>query len=176
MSGGNSVATTEGGAGKIVAAGLDDLAAMAEFWARLMEEENPPFFTVGPHGRRRAETAFGRMLTQPDHYHAYLSLLPSVPSPSGFILGSVYDRLYGEPRRAGTILHWYVLPEYRARGVGEALYQSLMTWFQDERVEVLEVMARKEELRTNAWTARGFTGVLDLFMKEAPWGSTPNSS
>ena len=83
----------------------------------------------------------------------------------------MYDRLYGEPRRAGTILHWYVLPEKRAQGIGEALYQSLMCWFQDEGVEVLEVMARKEELRTKAWTDRGFTGVLDLFMKEAPWAS-----
>ena len=159
----------EAGSWTIVEAGLEDLSVMADFWARLMEEESPPFFFVGPNGRRRAETAFGRMVAQPDFYRGYLSLSGSDLHPSGFILGSVYDRLYGEPRRAGNILHWYVVPEERGRGMGEDLYGHLMEWFEKEQVEVLEVMARKEEVRTRAWKARGFEGVLDLFMKKAPW-------
>ncbi|EQD24128.1 MAG: putative N-acetyltransferase family protein, partial [Leptospirillum sp. Group IV 'UBA BS'] len=69
----------------------------------------------------------------------------------------------------GNILHWYVLPELRSQGMGEDLYRHLLAWFERERVEVLEVMARKEEARTRAWMARGFEGVLDLFMKKAPW-------
>jgi len=154
---------------KIVEAGVEDAPVMAEFWARLMEEEAPPFFSVGTHGRRRAETAFGRMVTQRDFYRGYLALQGPELHASGFILGSVYDRLYGEPRRAGNILHWYVLPELRSQGMGEDLYRHLLAWFERERVEVLEVMARKEEARTRAWMARGFEGVLDLFMKKAPW-------
>ncbi len=163
--------STEPRSWQIVEAGLDDVGIMADFWVRLMEEEAPPFFSAGATGRRRAATAFGRMMTQTDSYRGFLALDGPVRVPSGFILGSVYDRLYGEPRRSGNILHWYVLPERRARGVGEALMQSLMGWFEKEQVEVLEVMARKEEGRTRAWRARGFEGVLDLFMRKPPWNS-----
>ncbi len=156
---------------QIVEAGLDDIGIMAEFWARLMEEEAPPFFSSGTGGRRRASAAFGRMMAQPDFYRCFIALDGPERLPSGFILGSVYDRLYGEPRRTGSILHWYVLPEKRARGMGEALFQRLMEWFRKAQVEVLQVMARKEERRTHAWRARGFEGVLDLFMRKPPWNS-----
>ena len=155
----------------IVEAGLADVEIMADFWVRLMEEESPPFFSSGATGRRRAAAAFGRMMAQPDSYRGFLAFDGSDRLPFGFILGSVYDRLYGEPRRAGNILHWYVIPEKRALGMGEALFQKLMEWFEKEQVEVLEVMARKEEARTRAWRARGFEGVLDLFMRKPPWNS-----
>jgi GNAT superfamily N-acetyltransferase len=137
-----------------------------------MIEEAPPLLSVGDSDEKRAADAFARMLSQRGHYRAYISLSKTELEkefPSGFIFGSVYERLYGEPRRAGHILHWYVLPDLRGSGMGLDLYDTLLFWFKKERVEVLEVMARKEPARTAAWTHRGYTGVVDLFMMKAPW-------
>jgi len=157
---------------KIVEAGAGHAPVMATFWCALMKEEAPPLLSVGDLDERRSEMAFARMLSQKNHYRAYISLSENGPGrecPSGFVLGSVYDRLYGEPRKVGQILHWYVLPSFRGSGMGRSLYLSLLAWFQQENVEILEVLARKEPARTKAWTDRGFTGVVDLFMMKPPW-------
>lgn len=157
---------------RIVEAGVNDSALLGHFWTLLMMEEAPPLLSVGETDEKRAAEAFARMLSQRSHYRAYLSLSrrgEEAERPSGFIIGSVYERLYGEPRKAGHILHWYVLHDARGSGMGRDLYQTLLRWFQKEQVQILEVMARKEPARTRAWTDRGFIGVVDLFMMKAPW-------
>ena len=159
---------------QVVEAKIRDAPVLAHFWERLMAEESPPLFHVGADGGSRAESAFRRMLAQPGGYRGYL-LVPShsgeggMPLPAGFILGSVYERLYGTPSRAGNIMHWYVIPEVRGRGQGERLYRALLGWFQTEDVETVEVMARAEPSRTTAWENRGFLGVLNLLVMPAPW-------
>lgn len=162
---------------RVVPAVPGDAAVMARFWVRLMDEEAPPLFRAGVEGLSRAEKAFDRMLAQRGSYRGFL-LVPVAassaemrPEPAGFILGSVYERLYGEPSRAGNIMHWYVLPGMRGRGEGERLYRALMDWFRTEEVETVEVMARAEPSRTVAWTRRGFSVVLDLLVMRAPWSS-----
>jgi len=170
---------------RVVPAVPGDAAVMARFWVRLMDEEAPPLFRAGTEGLSRAEKAFDRMLAQRATYRGFLlypvSTLPAggreargegaVREPGGFILGSVYERLYGEPSRAGNIMHWYVLPELRGRGEGERLYHALMDWFRAEEVESVEVMARAEPSRTAAWSRQGFSVVLDLLVMRAPWSS-----
>lgn len=159
---------------QVVDAKIRDAPVLAHFWERLMAEEAPPLFHVGADGGSRAESAFRRMLAQPGGYRGYL-LVPdhsgggAPPSPAGFILGSVYERLYGTPSRAGNIMHWYVVPEARGRGQGERLYRALLEWFRTEEVETVEVMARVEPSRTAAWEKRGFLGVLNLLVMPAPW-------
>ena len=160
---------------RIVEAQVRDAPALAIFWEKLMREESPPHFRVGGDGVSRAESAFRRMLTQPGSYRGYL-LVPDplasekrLPTPAGFILGSVYERLYGMPSRAGNIMHWYVEPDVRGKGQGERLYQALLEWFREANVETVEVMARTEAPRLSAWRRRGFSEVLSLLVMPAPW-------
>ena len=158
----------------IVEAQVRDAPVLANFWERLMAEEAPPLFHAGADGGIRAERAFRRMLAQPGGYRGYL-LVPGSPgeiapdASAGFILGSVYERLYGTPSRAGNIMHWYVVPSARGRGQGERLYQALLEWFRKEEAETVEVMARTEASRTAAWRRRGFSEVLSLLVMPAPW-------
>ncbi len=159
----------------VVEAQVRDAPALAIFWEKLMREESPPHFRVGEDGVSRAESAFRRMLAQPGSYRGYL-LVPDplaperrLPAPAGFILGSVYERLYGMPSRAGNIMHWYVEPEVRRKGQGERLYQALLRWFREANVETVEVMARTEAPRLSAWRRRGFSEVLSLLVMPAPW-------
>ncbi len=160
---------------RVVEAQVRDAPALAILWEKLMLEESPPHFRVGEDGVSRAESAFRRMLTQPGSYRGYL-LVPDPPDPdrrlslpAGFILGSVYERLYGTPSRAGNIMHWYVAPEVRRKGQGERLYQALLQWFREASVETVEVMARTEVPRLSAWRRRGFSEVLSLLVMPAPW-------
>ena len=158
----------------VVEAQVRDAPALAHFWERLMDEESPPLFHAGVDGGRQAESAFRRMLAQSGSYRGYL-LVPDSSgeerssSPAGFILGSVYERLYGMPSRAGNIMHWYVVPEARGRRQGELLYRALLGWFRKEGTETVEVMARTEPSRTAAWRRRGFSEVLSLLVMPAPW-------
>lgn len=173
------------GGGEVVAAGMEtmengrwsvsearpgDAPLMAEFWRQLMGEEAPPLVTPGKTGEAQAAETFEKMLLHRKRYRAFLGApVGGSATPAGFIFGSVYDRPYGEPRVAGHLLHWYVLPAFRGEGLGNRLYRSLMEWFESEGVEILEVMARKEPSRTRAWVDRGFVPVLDLFMRTPPW-------
>ncbi|MGC8529428.1 MAG: GNAT family N-acetyltransferase [Leptospirillia bacterium] len=159
----------------IVEAQVREAPALALLWEKLMLEESPPHFHVGIDGVSKAESAFRRMLTQPGSYRGYLLVPDSLapmggnPAPAGFILGSVYERLYGRPSRAGNIMHWYVKPEVRGEGQGERLYQALLEWFREANVETVEVMARTEAPRLSAWRRRGFSEVLSLLVMPAPW-------
>ncbi len=136
---------------------------LARMWKSLIEEESPPLIEAGPEGEAACSRTVAHMLEDTDRCISFMAL--SDTRPIGFILGHTYNRPYGHPAFAGQILHWYVAPGFRGKGVGHCLYDRLMEWFQKKNVEIVEVMALDDPKRDKGWRSRGFTVSLRVYAK-----------
>lgn len=129
-----------------------------------MEEESPPLSEAGPDGFLDCRKALLNMLPVRDRVHGII--LSHREIPVGFALGYTYERPYGLPRFAGQILHWYLLPQYRGKGEGRKLLQSLMEWMVAQKVQIIEVMAKDDPARNVAWESMGFSVTLKMHGKK----------
>ncbi len=134
---------------------------LAGMWKRLIDEETPPLIEAGATGEEDSRLAFSQMLADPDRCTGFVAFVDG--APAGFIMGYVYSRPYGVPTRAGQILHWYVAPPSRGGGIGRALYGLLTDWFEKEKVEIVEVLARDEPDRDAQWRRKGFVVTLRMY-------------
>lgn len=134
---------------------------LARLWKSLMDEEAPPLVEAGAEGERACAQTIRQMLEDPDRCAGFVAI--SGGESVGFILGYTYTRPYGLPASVGQILHWYVEPAYRGRGVGKTLYDRLWGWFSGRKVGMVEVMARDEPARDRAWVSRGYVATLRVY-------------
>jgi RimJ/RimL family protein N-acetyltransferase len=57
----------------------------------------------------------------------------------GFIYGRIDERPKKVLNRVGIIDDWFVEKEYRGKGIGEMLWESLMEWFDSKKCNCLEL-------------------------------------
>ena len=136
---------------------------LARMWKMLIEEEAPPLMEPGPDGEEACARTIRQMMEDTERCISFVALAGTLPV--GFVLGYTYMRPYGQPASAGQILHWYVSPDFRGRGVGQCLYGHLMDWFVRKKIEIVEVMARDEPDRDKGWRLRGFSVTLRIYAK-----------
>ncbi len=141
-----------------------DADILSSFWVRLMEEEAPLLMEAGPNGLSDCKRSLLNMLPVTDRVRCLI--LQSDRIPVGFVLGYTYERPYGHPKYAGQILHWYVLPEHRGKGQGRSLLDGMMDWMADQKVGIIEVMAKDDPERNAAWSSRGFVVTLKMHGKK----------
>ncbi|MHB1926669.1 MAG: GNAT family N-acetyltransferase [Leptospirillum sp.] len=134
---------------------------LARLWKCLMDEESPPLVKAGADGERACALTIRQMLEDPTRCAGFVAINDG--ESVGFILGYTYARPYGLPASIGQILHWYVEPEFRGRGIGNSLYDRLWGWFSERKVEMVEVMARDEPARDRAWVSRGYVSTLRVY-------------
>ncbi len=80
---------------------------------------------------------------------------------------SVEDRLFYKPRHVGVIKEFYILPEYRRKGIGKRLIVEGMNQLRKRGAEVIMAsFPAHNEIAINFYRKLGFRPVEYLFAKE----------
>jgi len=85
----------------------------------------------------------------------------------GLLKGDVEDRIFYRPKYAGIIREFYVLPEYRRKGIGKRLMMEGVEQLRKKGAEVIMAsFPALNEIAINFYKKMGFRPVEYLFAKE----------
>jgi ribosomal protein S18 acetylase RimI-like enzyme len=85
----------------------------------------------------------------------------------GLLKGDVEDRIFYRPKYAGIIREFYVLPEYRRKGIGKRLMMEGVEQLRKKGAEVIMAsFPALNEIVINFYKKIGFRPVEYLFAKE----------
>ncbi len=85
----------------------------------------------------------------------------------GLLKGDVEDRIFYQPKYAGIIREFYVLPEYRRKGIGKRLMMEGVEQLRKKGAEVIMAsFPALNEIAINFYKKMGFRPVEYLFAKE----------
>ena len=85
----------------------------------------------------------------------------------GVFKGDVEDRIFYKPRYAGVIREFYVLPEYRRKGIGKRLMMEGIEHLRKKGAElILAAFPALNEIAVNFYKKMKFRPIEYLFAKE----------
>jgi len=84
----------------------------------------------------------------------------------GMIKGSLIDRVFFDPRLVGMLEEFYILPEYRRRGVGQTLLDEMLKRLREKGVEIITAEApAKNMLAANFYDRLSFRIIWNTYAK-----------
>ncbi|AAL63632.1 N-acyltransferase [Pyrobaculum aerophilum str. IM2] len=85
----------------------------------------------------------------------------------GLLKGDVEDRIFYKPRYAGVIKEFYILPEYRRKGIGKRLMMEGVEQLRKKGAEIIMAsFPALNEIAINFYKKMGFRPIEYLFAKE----------
>lgn len=85
----------------------------------------------------------------------------------GMLKGDVEDRIFYKPKYAGVIKEFYILPEYRRRGIGKRLMIEGIEQLRRKGAEIIMAsFPALNEIAINFYKKMGFRPVEYIFAKE----------
>jgi ribosomal protein S18 acetylase RimI-like enzyme len=75
----------------------------------------------------------------------------------GYFLGVIKDYLAEIPSQVGYVNGLYILPQYRRMGIGQKLLDLGLLWFQEKKLELVELyIASHNEEAKKFWERNGY--------------------
>ncbi|MEM4081456.1 MAG: GNAT family N-acetyltransferase [Pyrobaculum sp.] len=151
----------------IRAATKDDLEAAANLVVRLkrLNAEFDPLLQVAPDIEQAARKYLEEAI---ESENSILLVAVEGSKVVGLLKGDVEDRVFYRPKYAGVIREFYILPEYRRRGIGKRLLIEGITHLRKKGAEVIMAsFPALNEIAMNFYKKIGFRPVEYLFAKEA---------
>ncbi len=85
----------------------------------------------------------------------------------GFIKANIRERLFYEPRIEGNIVEFYLLPEYRRKGVGAMLLDYAVKLLKEKAEIITAEFPSLNEIAVGFYTRLGFRGIVSIYARES---------
>ncbi len=85
----------------------------------------------------------------------------------GFIKADIRERLFYEPRIEGNIVEFYLLPEYRRKGIGARLLDYAVKLLKEKAEIITAEFPSLNEIAVEFYTRRGFRGIVSIYARES---------
>ncbi len=85
----------------------------------------------------------------------------------GFLKADVVDRLFYEPRREGVIREFYLLPEFRRRGVGRTMIEKAFEELRSMGAGIITAeFPSQHKIAVSFYESLGFRPIISKYAKE----------
>jgi ribosomal protein S18 acetylase RimI-like enzyme len=85
----------------------------------------------------------------------------------GFLKADVIDRLFYEPRREGVIREFYLLPEFRRRGIGRTMIEKAMEELRSMGAGIITAeFPSQHKIAVSFYEKLGFRPIISKYAKE----------
>ncbi|MEM2237891.1 MAG: GNAT family N-acetyltransferase [Candidatus Caldarchaeum sp.] len=85
----------------------------------------------------------------------------------GFIKADIRERIFYEPRMAGNIVEFYLLPEYRRKGVGAKLLDYAVKQLREKADIITAEFPSLNEIAVEFYTRHGYRGIVSIYARES---------
>lgn len=143
-----------------------DISRLVELNTRLkrLNEEFDPLLRVRADIAETSRTYFEKAIQSPD---SLVIVAEDGGKVVGFIKADIRERQFYEPRMEGNIVEFYLLPEYRRKGVGAQLLDHTIKLLK-ERAEIITAeFPALNEIAVEFYTRLGFRGVVSVYARES---------
>ncbi|MGC9050217.1 N-acetyltransferase family protein [Pyrobaculum sp.] len=144
----------------------EDLDSAVQLVVRLrkLNAEFDPLLQVAPDVEQAARKYLENALNNPS---SVLVVAVEGSKVVGLLKGDVEDRIFYYPKYAGIIKDFYILPEYRRKGIGKRLMMEGVEQLRKRGAEVIMAsFPALNEIAINFYKKMGFRPVEYLFAKE----------
>ncbi|MCX8137845.1 GNAT family N-acetyltransferase [Pyrobaculum aerophilum] len=144
----------------------EDLDSAVQLVVRLkrLNAEFDPMLEVVPDIEQAARKYLENALNSPS---SVLLVAAEGSKVVGLLKGDVEDRIFYKPRYAGVIKEFYILPEYRRKGIGKRLMMEGVEQLRKKGAEIIMAsFPALNEIAINFYKKMGFRPIEYLFAKE----------
>ncbi|RFA93928.1 GNAT family N-acetyltransferase [Pyrobaculum aerophilum] len=144
----------------------EDLDSAVQLVVRLkrLNAEFDPMLEVIPDIEQAARKYLENALNSPS---SVLLVAAEGSKVVGLLKGDVEDRIFYKPRYAGVIKEFYILPEYRRKGIGKRLMMEGVEQLRKKGAEIIMAsFPALNEIAINFYKKMGFRPIEYLFAKE----------
>ncbi|MEM1946926.1 MAG: GNAT family N-acetyltransferase [Candidatus Caldarchaeum sp.] len=85
----------------------------------------------------------------------------------GFIKADIRERTFYEPRMEGNIVEFYLLPEYRRKGVGANLLEYAVKLLKEKAEIITAEFPSLNEIAVEFYTRQGYRGIVSIYARES---------
>jgi ribosomal protein S18 acetylase RimI-like enzyme len=152
---------------KIIKAQEKHIPAIKELWWEFIcfHTDIEPFFTPVDNAVESFEKEFLRKEMKSDKSLVQVSL--DGEKVIGYSISEIQYIPSSKIGRCGYINHLHVAKDYRRQGIGEKMYNEIITWFQKKDIKVVELqLTTKNEVAYNFWRKLGYKDLQLTWYKE----------
>lgn len=144
----------------------EDLEAVTRLVVRLkrLNAEFDPMLEIAPDIEEVTRKYLEEALSTPNSV-----LLVAIEDSKvvGILKGDVVDRIFYKPKYVGVIKEFYILPEYRRKGIGKRLMVEGISQLRKKGAEaIMASFPALNEIAINFYKKMGFRPIEYLFAKE----------
>ena len=142
-----------------------EVDAIADLALRLkrLNGEFDPMFQV----RDDAEEKLREYLTEAiDNPERIVLVAVAGEKVVGMVKADLVDRLFYVPKTKGEIVEFYVLPEYRRKGLGEEFLDHIIRRLNQEGADIIAAeFPALNEIAVSFYEKQGFRGLVSIYAK-----------
>ncbi len=143
---------------KIRKAKPEEVGRIADLQQELMLHEkkiDPTYYSISKYARKRF-VEFAKKKIRDRSSRLLVAIVDG--KIVGYILGWVKERPpVFKLRKVGCISDFFVIEEFRRRGIGEKLVQRMLAWFMNKKLNHVElVVTSRNKLGLTVWEKLGF--------------------
>jgi len=144
-----------------------DLQSLVELNTRLkrLNEEFDPLLRVRTDIAEKSMEYFSEALRSPN---SLVVVAEDAGKVVGFIKADIRERIFYEPRMEGNIVEFYLLPEYRRKGVGATLLDYTIKLLKEKAEIITAEFPTLNEIAVEFYTKLGFRGITSVYARESP--------
>jgi len=144
-----------------------DLQSLVELNTRLkrLNEEFDPLLRVRADIAEKSMEYFSEALRSPN---SLVVVAEDEGKVVGFIKADIRERIFYEPRMEGNIVEFYLLPEYRRKGVGATLLDYTIKLLKEKAEIITAEFPTLNEIAVEFYTKLGFRGITSVYARESP--------
>lgn len=146
-----------------------DLERTAELVVRLkrLNGEFDPLLKTSENAEEEARKSIQSAITKGD---SIILLAAAGRKVVGLVKADIVDRVFYQPRREGSILEFYILPEYRRSKIGGRLISAICEQLKKKGAELITAeFPSQNEIARQFYTKYGFRSVTNVYAKAKPY-------
>ena len=88
---------------------------------------------------------------------------------AGVVKADLIDRIFYEPRKEGSIIEFYILPEFRRSNLGKDLVEAISKRLREKGAELITAeFPSQNEIAKRFYSKLGFRSVTNVYAKAEP--------
>ncbi|MEM1942711.1 MAG: GNAT family N-acetyltransferase [Candidatus Caldarchaeum sp.] len=143
-----------------------DLPKLVELNIRLkrLNEEFDPLLRVRSDIAETSRTYFEQAIDAPD---SLVIVAEDEGKVVGFIKADIKERRFYDPPMEGNIVEFYLLPEYRRKGVGALLLDHAIKALKEKADIITAEFPALNEIAVEFYARLGFRGIVSIYARES---------
>ncbi len=146
----------------------EDVDALIDLVVRLkrLNNEFDPLFSVRNDCAERAREYLLNALR--DSKNHLVLVAEDMGKIVGVLKADIRERLFYSPSVEGAIVDFYVMPEYRRKGLGRAMLERAITMLRERGAQLITAeFPTQNQIATNFYNKMGFRLLVSIYAKEA---------